>query len=221
MSLVLKSKKLTYTHAQNNTQSMNLSLNALIYTLFIDPLLSGLREAVYEKITDSANVIDIACGTGKLAIYIAGKACRVTGIDLDEKLIKFADSRAKMKGLNNLTFKVQDATDLSAYHESEFDIAVTSMAVHQFDEDLALNILREIKRISRKVIIADYNCPMPYGFSKSFAYGIESIVKGDHYRNFMNYMSRGGISWFAGSSGLTIQSSEIRGNGIFTVAICK
>ena len=200
---------------------MNLSLNALIYTLFIDPLLSGLREAVYDKVPDSASVIDLACGTGKLAMYISGKAGQVTGIDLDEKLIKFAYSRAKIKGLSNLTFKVQDATDLSAYPIGEFDIAVTSMAVHQFKEDLAINILREIKRITGKVIIADYNCPMPSGFSKSFAYGIESIVKGDHHRNFMNYMSRGGISWFAGSAGLTIQSSEIRGNGVFTVAVCK
>lgn len=200
---------------------MNSSLNALIYTLFIDPLLSGLREAVYEKVHDSESVIDIACGTGKLAMYISGKAGQVTGIDLDEKLIKFADSRAKMKGLNNMTFRVQDATDLSAYSVGEFDIAVTSMAVHQFKEDLAINILREIKRISRKVIIADYNCPMPSGFIKSFAYGIESIIKGDHHRNFMNYMSRGGISWFAGSAGLSIQSSEIRGNGVFIVAVCK
>jgi hypothetical protein len=45
---------------------MNISLNALIYTLFIDPLLSGLRESVYEKVPESCNVIDIACGTGKL-----------------------------------------------------------------------------------------------------------------------------------------------------------
>ena len=29
---------------------MKVSLNALIYNLFIDPLLSGLREAVYEKV---------------------------------------------------------------------------------------------------------------------------------------------------------------------------
>lgn len=80
---------------------MKLSLNALIYSLFIDPLLSGIRESVYEKVPDSANVIDIACGTGKLALFISGKAGHVTGIDLDEKLIKFADSRAKNKGLSN------------------------------------------------------------------------------------------------------------------------
>ena len=200
---------------------MKLSLNALIYTVFIDPLLSGLRESVIKKVPESSNVIDIACGTGKLAIFISVKAGHVTGIDLDEKLIKFADYRARKKGISNLTFKVQDATHLSAYPDGEFDIAVTSMAVHQFKEDLAIKILREIKRISRKVIIADYNCPMPSGFSKSFAYGIESIVKGDHHRNFMNYMSRGGISWFAGSAGLTIQSSELRGNGVFKVAVCK
>ncbi len=94
------------------------------------------------------------------------------------------------------------------------------MAVHQFNEDLAVKILREIKRIAQKVIIADYNFPMPSGFSKTFAYGIESMVKGDHHRNFMNYISRGGIEWFTDSAGLSIQSYDIRGNGIFKVVIC-
>jgi ubiquinone/menaquinone biosynthesis C-methylase UbiE len=199
---------------------MKLYLNSLIYSIFIDPLLAGLREAVTEEIPSSARVIDIACGTGALALSVSRKAGLVTGIDLDKEMISFASSRAKNRGLGNLIFEVHDASDLSGYRDGEFDIAVTSMAVHQFSEELAVKILREIKRISRKVIIADYSCPMSAGFSRSVAYGIERITKGEHHRNFINYMSRGGISWFTGAGGLTIRSFKLKVNGVFTVAIC-
>jgi len=148
---------------------MKLYLNSLIYSIFIDPLLAGLREAVTEEIPSSARVIDIACGTGALALSVSRKAGLVTGIDLDKEMISFASSRAKNRGLGNLIFEVHDASDLSGYRDGEFDIAVTSMAVHQFSEELAVKILREIKRISRKVIIADYSCPMSAGFSRSVA----------------------------------------------------
>lgn len=198
-----------------------MTLNALIYTTLIDPLLSGLRKAVVENISQHSAVIDIACGPGTLALEIAQRAGHVTGIDLDEGLIAYASSRAKKKGISRLTFEVHDASDLSSFHNGQFDAAVTSMAVHQFPEELAVQILKEMKRIAKAVIIADYNCPIPGGFSRSLAYGIENIAKGDHSRNFRNYMKRGGASWFAPAAGLTIKSTAIRGNGVFVVAVSE
>lgn len=197
-----------------------MDLNALIYTTFIDPLLSGPREAVIENIDTSSKVIDIACGPGKLALEIAKHGAQVTGIDMDEGLISFASSRARKMGLWNAVFDVRDASDLLIYHEREFDIAVISMAVHQFEWTFAIEILRKMKHIAGKVIIADYNCPMPKGFSRTIAFGIERIARGDHYRNFRNYIARGGIRWFANAAGLTIGSTQTRGNGVFLVAVC-
>ena len=204
----------------NARRPLVMFLNALIYTTLIDPLLSGLRKTVVENINQPATVIDIACGPGTLAFQIAEKASHVTGIDLDEGAISHASSRAKKRGAGNLTFDIRDASDLSSFHDGQFDVAVTSMAVHQFPEELAVQILKEMSRIAKAVIIADYNCPMPRGISRSLAYGIEYIAKGDHYRNFMNYMKRGGVGWFTAEAGLTIRSTNIRGNGVFVVAVC-
>jgi len=198
-----------------------LNIKALTYNLLIDPLLSGPRKRVAEEISGPDTVIDIACGPGTLAMELAKRAGHVTGIDLDEKLISFAEDRADKKGIKNLDFRVLDASHLSIYKKNEFDIAVTSMAIHQFSEDLAVNILIEMKRIARKVVIADYNCPLPRSFSGSVAFGIERIARGDHYRNFRNYMLRGGLTWFTDRAGLTVWSKVIRGNGVFVVAVCE
>jgi len=197
---------------------MKLTIKALTYKLLIDPLLSGLRKTVAEEISGSDSVIDIACGPGTLAIEMAQRAVQVTGIDLDESLISFAKSRVEKKGIMNVDFRVHDASHLSIYRENEFDVAVTSMAIHQFSEDLAVEILIEMQRIARKVVIADYNYPLPDSFSGSLASGTERFVGGDHYRNFRNYMSRGGLTWFTDKAGLAIRSQTVKGNGVFVVA---
>ena len=120
------------------------------------------------------------------------KARSVTGIDLSEEMIGTALRSARRKNLTNVTFELRDASSLSHYKENEFDIAVTSMAVHQFDAELAVKIISEMKRIALTVIIVDYNYPMPEGLARNLAFGIERIAGGDHYRNFKFYMRNGG-----------------------------
>lgn len=77
-----------------------------------------------------------------------------------------------------------------------------------------------MKRIASKVIIADYNCPMPDGFSRSVAYSAEHLAGGDHHRNFLNYMSAGGIKHFTEAAGLEVISATIRSKGVFVVVVC-
>ena len=201
---------------------MTLNLRGIIYSILIDPLLSGVRSGIIRSIGKTNKIIDIACGTGSLALSIARAADQVTGIDLDRKLISYASGRANKKGLRNrVQFIVRDAASLSCYDDGEFDISVTSMSVHQFEPELAVNVLREMRRIASKVIIADYICPMQAGFSRALAYGIERMARGDHYRNFNGYMNRGGLRYFTGMAGLSIKSIEVRGNGVFVVVVCE
>jgi ubiquinone/menaquinone biosynthesis C-methylase UbiE len=195
--------------------------NGIIYNALIDPLLSSLRRGVVEGITPDDRVVDIACGPGTLAIDIARKAHSVTAVDIENDLINYASRRAARKGISNICFRALDASDLSFFADNEFNVAVTSMAVHQFEPALAIKILAEMKRIASRVIVADYNCPMPAGIYRKVAYGIERFAGGDHYRNFRNYMSVGGIEYFAEEAGLSIVSSEIRGGGVLEVRAYK
>ncbi len=192
---------------------------AFIYNALIDPLLKGLRKTVTSQIQTGISVIDIACGTGSLAIDIAGKAGTVTGIDLDSSLISFAQTQAIRKNIDNTTFLVKDAADLHEFEDRQFDIAVTSMAVHQFDEALAILILKEMTRISRKIIIADYNFPVPRNMAGYLSRSIEALAGGDHFRNYRNFVKKGGLSWFAAEAGISLSYVALRGYGTFTVAV--
>ncbi len=200
---------------------MNFSLKGFFYQVLIDPILSKLHDSITSNIEKSQRVIDIACGTGSLSLAVAKKALHVTGIDLSKDIIGTANRSATKRNAKNVKFEYQDASDLSCFKNKEFDIAMTSMAIHQFDADLAIRIMSEMKRIAPKIIIVDYNYPMPKGYSRSIAYGIEWLAGGDHYRNFKKYMTKGGIHTFLKESGLTIKSETVRGNGVFVIVVCS
>lgn len=195
-----------------------MSIKPFIYRIIIDPLLSTVRDGVLSKISPGESVIDIACGNGTLAFGIATVAGAVTAIDLDAEMIDYATERKTKLKLTNITFTAADASDLSAFSDKQFGTAVTTMAVHQFDADVALKVLKEMKRVASRVIIADYNIPLPRSAAGLFASGIERLAGGDHFRNFSKFRAKGGLSHFIGSAGLRVRESVVRGSGVFVVA---
>jgi SAM-dependent methyltransferase len=199
---------------------MKFYLNGILYKLLIDPLLVTVRSSVIEEACHSTRVIDVACGPGTLAFDLALSGAEVTAIDLDEDLISFASEIAVRRGLKNIHFETRDASDLSLYSDNQFDLAVTSMSVHQFRSELAVRILSEMKRIASKVIIADYNFPLPLNFSGTIAKAFERIAGGDHYFNFRNFIASGGLRYFTDKAGLEVKSVRMRGNGVFLIAVC-
>ena len=56
-------------------------------------------------------VLDVACGTGNLAIPAARKGARVTGVDIASNLLMQARQRAAAEGLQ-ITFEEGDAEQL-------------------------------------------------------------------------------------------------------------
>jgi 2-polyprenyl-3-methyl-5-hydroxy-6-metoxy-1,4-benzoquinol methylase len=199
---------------------MFFSVKGLIYQILIDPLLSGLHPYILANIDSSHKVLDVACGTGSLSIAIAKKASQVRGIDLSESMIETARRSARKKSISNTHFEVRDATDLSCFNDKEFDVAVTSMAIHQFDHQLAIMILSQMKRVASIIIIADYNYPLPENLPGTFAMFIESVAGGEHYRNFRVYIENGGLTHFTRLSGLHVKSHVVNGRGVFVTIIC-
>ncbi|MEA1886872.1 MAG: class I SAM-dependent methyltransferase [Bacteroidota bacterium] len=200
---------------------MRYSLNGYIYSFVIDPVLSHYYRYIIEELTSDYSVIDIACGTGSLSLSMSGSVDRVTGIDLSAEMVDIARNSASKKNIDNARFDIKDASDLSSYSDNEFDLAVASMAIHQFDSELALEILGEMKRIAPRVVLMDYNHPIPPGISKLVIFIIERIAGGDHYRNFRRFNAHGGLPYFIKRSGLKIKSDKLRPRSAFRVVVCS
>lgn len=94
--------------------------------LLIDNLLAHLKPDA------SSKIIDIACGRGRHSIYLNKKGYDVTGIDLSEQSIKYAQQFEQ----KNLHFYVHDMRKLS--YINYFDIALnlfTSFGYFETEKD--------------------------------------------------------------------------------------
>jgi 2-polyprenyl-3-methyl-5-hydroxy-6-metoxy-1,4-benzoquinol methylase len=82
----------------------------------------------------SGVVLDAGCGPGDTSLFLAGRGCKVTGIDFLDGPIEQARQKAAERGLT-ATFLVKDAMTLTEWSE-RFDNVVDSGLFHVFsDED--------------------------------------------------------------------------------------
>ncbi len=191
------------------------------YGTFIDPLLNKIHSLGARTIPKGAKVIDIACGNGVLARKIAAKAAHVTGIDLSTEMIDYARKQSEKAGIKNLEFVEMDATDLSGFKDQEFDVATISMAVHQFSLETSNMILKELSRISKEIVVIDYNFPLPGGFNGLITRIIEWFAGIEHNGNFKAYLKYGGIIPIAKECGLNSNVVFGRKKSVFTVVKLK
>ena len=81
----------------------------------------------------TGEVLDIGCGLGDNAIYLASRGHSVTGLDGSPAAIEKARSRAAQAGVS-VTFDVADATKLTGY-DGRFDTVVDSALYHCLDDE--------------------------------------------------------------------------------------
>jgi SAM-dependent methyltransferase len=79
------------------------------------------------------DVLDIGCGLGDNAIYLAQQGFNVTGLDISPTALVTAERRAKDAGAQ-VTFATADATELDGYTDA-FDTVVDSGMFHCLDDD--------------------------------------------------------------------------------------
>jgi ubiquinone/menaquinone biosynthesis C-methylase UbiE len=97
-------------------------------------------------------ILDIGCGTGKLAQYLSEETgCDVTGIDP----VRANVEKARMKS-SSVTFMVQSAEEMT-FADSTFDFAVSLKALHEIPNHReALREARRVLKAGGKIFIIDW-----------------------------------------------------------------
>lgn len=80
------------------------------------------------KITPSARVLDLGCGTGNAALAAARLGADVVAIDPSARLVDVTRARAELEGLVRLRAAVGDASNIPA-DDASFDAVVSIFAV--------------------------------------------------------------------------------------------
>ncbi|PWB71595.1 class I SAM-dependent methyltransferase [candidate division GN15 bacterium] len=107
-----------------------------------------LVEAVESGKIKPCRAVDLGCGAGNYAVWLAGRGFDVTGIDISAKAIEHARKLATVKGVA-CRFVVLDLLgDLSNYRE-RFDFAYDWELLHHIFPEDRERYLRNVHRLLR------------------------------------------------------------------------
>ncbi len=90
----------------------------------------------------TGRVIDIGCGTGENALFLATSGLDVVGVDGSPEAVRQAREKANRRGLP-VTFHLADVLELGDYRQS-FDTATDSGVFHVFGDDDRLRYERSV-----------------------------------------------------------------------------
>jgi ubiquinone/menaquinone biosynthesis C-methylase UbiE len=112
-------------------------------------------------ITPETQVLDVACGTGNLAVPAARMGARVTGVDIAPNLLAQARQRAASEGLQ-MTFADGDAEQLP-FPDAHFDVVMSMFgAMFAPRPELVASELARVCRHGGKIAMANWT---PDGFT--------------------------------------------------------
>ncbi len=129
------------------------------------------------------SLLDVASGSADIPLAIArwsarkGVNARITATDISPQIVAIATEQAA--AAPNVAVERQDALSLS-YPPASFDIALCTLALHHFDPDAAVELLRSLARVGRRVLVFDVErSPLAY----MGAVALTQLLR-------MNYMTR-------------------------------
>jgi demethylmenaquinone methyltransferase / 2-methoxy-6-polyprenyl-1,4-benzoquinol methylase len=150
---------------------------ARVYDLMNSVMTAGMHHRWRERAADLARVgpgsraLDVATGTGDLAIELARRGAEVTGLDFSEPMLELA--RRKAPGLD---WVQGDALEL-AYGDGEFDAVTVGFGARNFsDLDRGLREMARVTRPGGRVVVLEITTPQKAPLSWFFRVWFDRVV---------------------------------------------
>jgi ubiquinone/menaquinone biosynthesis C-methylase UbiE len=113
----------------------------------VDHLESFGQKKLLSQLKPGMRCLDVGCGPGAVSAMLAeavGPEGSVEGLDMQEEQVERARALARKRGLENVTFRVGNATELP-WDEGEFDLVYAKFLVmHLPDPEAGLGEMRRV-----------------------------------------------------------------------------
>jgi len=174
--------------------------------LFYDKLIAPNQDRLFKQIKNiipkGSTVLDVGCGTGRLAFQFAEHCKSIVGLDLSSKNISLANTNLKSNPKNNISFVHGDINKLKKDNLPKFNFAIITYVIHEIPENERISLLNDIHSIAEKIIIGDYITPTPKSLWGKVNIVVEFLAGKEHYHNFKSYVNNDGIDYLVKESTL-------------------
>jgi demethylmenaquinone methyltransferase / 2-methoxy-6-polyprenyl-1,4-benzoquinol methylase len=151
-----------------------------VYDVMNSVMTAGLHHRWRERAADLARVgrgsraLDVATGTGDLALALAARGAEVVGSDFSDGMLERA--RAKAAGRPGVRFEHADALSLP-YEDRSFDAATVGFGARNFgDLERGLSEMVRVVRPGGRVVILEITTPTRPPLSTFFSLWFDRVV---------------------------------------------
>jgi demethylmenaquinone methyltransferase/2-methoxy-6-polyprenyl-1,4-benzoquinol methylase len=150
---------------------------ASVYDLMNSVMTAGMHQRWRERAADLARLgpgsraLDVATGTGDLAIALSARGAEVVGVDFAEKMLEIA--RRKAPGLE---FRAGNALALD-FPDDSFDAATVGFGARNFDDlDRGLAEMARVVKPGGRVVVLEITTPQRPPLSVFFRLWFDKLV---------------------------------------------
>jgi demethylmenaquinone methyltransferase/2-methoxy-6-polyprenyl-1,4-benzoquinol methylase len=140
------------------------------------------RAADLARVGPGSRALDVATGTGDLAIELSARGAQVVGLDFSERMLELARVKAQRipspahPAASGLEFVQGNALEL-AYPDASFDAVTVGFGARNFaDLDRGLRELARVTRPGGRVVILEITTPQKPPLSWFFRFWFDRVV---------------------------------------------
>lgn len=172
-----------------------------------------------------ANLLDLGCGDGSLAILLGALGFTVCGVDISPTAVQWAKEKAR-KSQISVTFSVQNVVELK-FPEEHFDGIIDSACAHCIigpsRDPYFQGIFRALKLYGSYVLMCLCEDPVEEEILNHFDNNTRTVVKngiaGRYYGHLESILNEVSLAGLTIQSFMKTQDSETNQTELFLVAV--
>ncbi len=133
---------------------------------------------VISKSCKSPDIIDVATGTGDLALAAMKlNPSKISGIDISHKMLGIGKEKVMRKGFSEKINLIPGDSENIPFNDNIFDVAMVAFGVRNFSDPL--KGLSEMKRVVRKggmIMVLEFSKPSGFPFKPLYNFYFRNIL---------------------------------------------
>lgn len=114
----------------------------------------------FNGIPAGSTVVDVPCGTGRLAAALLAHGYRVHGMDISAAMLTIAEERL-CAYQDRFSFEVADVKQVPAGRDA-YDAALCARVLMHFTPDEQVDFLAAVARLSSSIVVINHSLDSPY-----------------------------------------------------------